>query len=380
VNDAGEIGILMVEADATPQAFKLIEAGAPQPTEDVIGQALEDVKSILREICDAQRAFVDEVGVRDAGEFKIFTDYDDTILEAVDAYAADKLREVYLSAAKKQEQLERIGDIREETVAHLKENGPADLEPDERAKQAKQAFRTVEKKIVRALITEDGRRVDGRGTRDIRPLSAEVGVLTRVHGSSIFQRGETQVMNILALGMLRDAQRIDTLDPEDEKRYMHHYNFLPYSTGETGGSCAARSVARSVTARSPSGRSCPSSPTTRTFPYAMRLVSEVLSLQRLDVDGVGVRLDPVPHGRRCPHRGSGRRHRHGPDRRGRQVHDADGHPWREDAFGDMDFKVAGTREIVTALQLDTKLSGIPARCSARRCSRPKRPGCRSSTS
>jgi polyribonucleotide nucleotidyltransferase len=359
VTDDGEVAILMIEADATEQAVDLIAAGAPQPTEEVISQAVEDVKGVLRQLCEAQQELVDGVGPRDAGEFPVFVDYEDAVFEAVESFAADRLNEVYLGAGRKQEQREEIGVIRDEAIAHLKENGPDHLDEEERAKQAKQAFRSVEKKIVRRLITEKGLRVDGRAPGDIRPLSAEVGVLNRVHGSSLFQRGETQVLNILALGMLRDAQRLDTLHPEEEKRYMHHYNMPPYSTGEAGriGSPKRREVGHGLLAER---AVLPVVPDEDDWPYAMRLVSEVVSsngstsMASVCASTLSLMDGGVPIHAAVGGIAMGLIHEGG---KYTTLTDIQG---VEDFFGDMDFKVAGTREFVTALQLDTKMTGIPS--------------------
>jgi polyribonucleotide nucleotidyltransferase len=222
--------------------------------------------------------------------------------------------------------------------------------------------RALTKKLVRQRILREKVRMDGRGLSDIRTLSAEVEVIPRVHGSALFERGETQILGVTTLNMLRMEQMVDTLNPENRKRFMHNYNFPPYSTGETGrvGSPKRREIGHGALA---SGRSCPSA-AREEFPYAIRQVSEALGLQRLDVDGLGLRSDAVAAQRRRPAARPGGRHRDGPD-----LDEVDGTTeyvaltdilGAEDAFGDMDFKVAGTKEFVTALQLDTKLDGIPA--------------------
>ncbi|MEX2503719.1 MAG: hypothetical protein WD378_02645, partial [Egicoccus sp.] len=231
VEDDGEVAILMIEAEATPDSWIKIEMGAPAPTEQVVGQAIEDVKPIIKQLCEAQQTFVDQVGVHDAGEFPLFLDHSDEVFEQVFAFAADKVESVYREAdLGKADKDAKLGEIRKDVVAHVTENGPADLDESERSKQASEAFRSTEKKVVRRLIVDEGIRVDGRGVTDLRELTAAVGVLPKTHGSALFQRGETQVLSVLALGTTREGQRLDTLDPEAEKLFMHHYNMPPYST------------------------------------------------------------------------------------------------------------------------------------------------------
>jgi polyribonucleotide nucleotidyltransferase len=217
-------------------------------------------------------------------------------------------------------------------------------------------------------VLRDEVRIDGRGLTDIRTLSAEVGILPRVHGSALFERGETQIMGITTLNMLGLEQRLDTLSPERTRRYMHNYNFPPYSTGETGrvGSPKRREVGHGALA----GRAIlPVLPTREEFPYAIRQVSEALgsngstSMGSVCASTMGLLNAGVPL--RAPVAGIAM------GLISDDIENAAGETERrfvaltdilgaEDAFGDMDFKVAGTREFITALQLDTKLDGIPA--------------------
>ena len=221
----------------------------------------------------------------------------------------------------------------------------------------------MQKKLIRQRILHDGFRIDGRGLRDIRTLSAEVEVLPRVHGSALFERGETQILGVTTLNMLRMEQQLDTLSPETRKRYMHNYNFPPYTTGETGrvGSPKRREIGHGALAER---ALMPVLPSREEFPYAIRQVSEALSsngstsmgsvcASTLSLLNAGVPL-------RAPVAGIAM---------GLVSDTVDGETryaaltdilGAEDAFGDMDFKVAGTREFVTAIQLDTKLDGIPA--------------------
>ncbi|MPZ87356.1 MAG: polyribonucleotide nucleotidyltransferase [Nitriliruptorales bacterium] len=359
--DSGEIDILMVEAEATEQAVDDIELGAVKPTEEVIAAALEEAKSHLKALCDLQLEFAERGGKRDTGEFKLFPAYNDQVFEAVERTAGGDLRAVLADASlSKNDRNLKISDLREAAIDGVFETaGEIEVNDEELERQARNAFRALEKKLIRQRVVNEGVRIDGRGPRDIRELSAEVGVLPRAHGSGLFRRGETQVLNVLTLGMTREAQRIDTIDPDTEKRYLHHYNFPPFSTGETGfmrgpkrreighGALAERAL-------------LPVVPDVDTFPYTLRLVSEVLSsngstsmasvcastLSLLDA-GVpiaapvaGIAMGLIAE-----------------DGKYTTITDILG---AEDAFGDMDFKVAGTDEFVTALQLDTKLTGIPA--------------------
>jgi polyribonucleotide nucleotidyltransferase len=223
--------------------------------------------------------------------------------------------------------------------------------------------RSVTKKVIRQRILTDGFRIDGRGLRDIRTLSAEVEVLPRVHGSALFERGETQIMGVTTLNMLRMEQQLDTLSPETRKRYMHNYNFPPYSTGETGrvGSPKRREIGHGALAER---ALMPVLPSREEFPYAIRQVSEALgsngstSMGSVCASTLSLLNAGVPL--RAPVAGIAM---------GLVSDTVDGETkyaaltdilGAEDAFGDMDFKVAGTREFVTAIQLDTKLDGIPA--------------------
>ena len=358
--EGDEVAILMIEAEATPDAVLKIEMGAPKPTEEVVGQAIEDVKPIIRQLCEAQQEFVDRAGGREVGDYPRFLDHTDEVFDLVDGVAAAKVEEVYREAELgKAEKDARLSVIRDEAVEHVVANGPEDLDESERVKQAKEAFRTVEKKVVRRLIVDDGLRVDGRGVADIRPLSAEVGVLDKTHGSALFARGETQVLSVLALGTTRDGQRLDTLDPKDEKLYMHHYNMPPYSTGEAGrvGSPKRREIGHGALAER---AVVPVLPSLEEWPYAMRVVSDIMSsngstsMGSVCASSMALMDGGVPTHAAVSGIAMGLVYENG---KYTTLTDIQG---VEDFFGDMDFKVAGPQDFITALQLDTKLSGIPA--------------------
>ena len=360
VEDDGEVAILMIEAEATPDAWIKVDMGAPAPTEQVVGEAIEAVKPLIRQLCEAQQAFVDEVGIRDAGEFPLFLDYTEEVFEQVFAAAAGPVEDVYRrSELGKAEKDDAVGQIKADAVAQVVAEGPADLDEEARAKQAAEAFRATEKKVVRRLIVDEGFRVDGRGVADLRSISAEVQVLPRTHGSALFQRGETQVMSVLSLGTTRDGQRLDTLDPSDEKLFLHHYNMPPYATGEAGrvGSPKRREIGHGALAE----RSLiPVLPDQDAWPYAMRLVSDVLSsngstsMGSVCAASMALMDGGVPT--HAPVSGIAMGLVYENDKY-TTLTDIQG---VEDFFGDMDFKVAGPKEFITALQLDTKLAGIPA--------------------
>jgi polyribonucleotide nucleotidyltransferase len=360
VEDDGEVAILMIEAEATPDSWTKIEMGAEKPTEQRIGEAIESVKPILKELCEAQQDFVDRVGVREAGEFKLFLDYSDEVFDAVYDAAGDDVREIYhRTDVAKGDRDDALSEVKEKVVAQLVEQGVGELEAEEIEKQAKNAFRSVEKKVVRRIIVDEGVRIDGRGPRDIRPLSAEVGALPMTHGSGLFQRGETQALSVLALGTTRENQRLDTLDPVEEKYYLHHYNMPPYSTGEAGrvGSPKRREIGHGLLAER---AIVPVLPDLDNWPYTMRVVTDVLSsngsTSMASVCGSTLALmdGGVPIHAPVAGIAMGLIFENG---KYTTLTDIQG---VEDFYGDMDFKVAGTSEFVTALQLDTKLAGIPA--------------------
>ncbi len=260
-----------------------------------------------------------------------------------------------MAIADKAERGDAESALRDEVLASVL----ADLGDAANEKQLKAAFRSLSKTIVRRRIVEDGVRIDGRGPTDLRPLSAEVGVLPKVHGSGLFQRGETQVLNVTTLGMKRMDQMIDGIDPTERKCYMHHYNFPPFSTGETGfmRGPKRREIGHGLLAER---ALVPVIPSIEEWPYTLRLVSEVLSsngsTSMASVCGSSLSLMDAGVPIKAPVAGiaMGLVYAEGKYTTLTDILGA------EDAFGDMDFKVAGTAEFVTALQLDTKIDGIPS--------------------
>jgi polyribonucleotide nucleotidyltransferase len=350
-----DVAIMMVEAEATDRTIELIAGGATAPTEDVVAAGLDAAKPFIKVLCDTQSELA-AAAAKPAVEFPIFLDYQDDVYEAVERLAIADVREA-MTIVSKAERENRLDDIKKVVVAE------AALEFEGREKEISAALRSVTKKVVRERVLRDKVRIDGRGITDIRTLSAEVDVLPRVHGSALFERGETQILGVTTLNMLRMEQQLDTLNPESRKRYMHNYNFPPYSTGETGrvGSPKRREIGHGALAER---ALLPVLPSKEEFPYAIRQVSEALgsngstSMGSVCASTMSLLNAGVPL--RAPVAGIAM---------GLISGEIDGATeyvaitdilGAEDAYGDMDFKVAGTKEFVTALQLDTKLDGIPA--------------------
>ncbi|MDN6302526.1 MAG: polyribonucleotide nucleotidyltransferase [Brachybacterium sp.] len=353
-----DVAIMMVEAEATDNAWTLIkEQGAISPTEAVVAEGMEASKVFIRSLCVAQQELA-TAAAKPVGEFPLFLDYQDDAYAAVEAAATERLAEV-MSIAAKGEREERTDQLVDEVTEELAGEGK---QLEGREKEVSGAFRSLTKEVVRKKVLTDGVRIDGRGLRDIRALSAEVEVLPRVHGSALFQRGETQIMGVSTLNMLKMEQQIDSLGPVTRKRYLHHYNFPPYSTGETGrvGTPKRREVGHGMLAER---ALVPVLPSREEFPYAIRQVSEALgsngstSMGSVCASTLSMLNAGVPL--RAPVAGiamglisdtvNG-------ETRYAALTDILG---AEDAFGDMDFKVAGTGEFITAIQLDTKLDGLP---------------------
>ena len=347
----GDVAIMMVEAEATREVFEVINGGGTVPTEDVVAAGLEAAKPAIAAVCKAQLE-LQAKSPKTPLEFPVFLDYDDDVLNAVTAQAENELAEA-MTIAGKQEREAAQDAIKEKTVAALS------AQFEGREKEISAAFRSLTKTLVRRRVVKDGVRIDGRGLEDIRQLAAEVEVLPRVHGSALFERGETQIMGVTTLNMLRMEQMVDTLNPETRKRYMHHYNFPPYSTGETGrvGSPKRREIGHGALAER---ALLPVLPGKDTFPYAIRQVSEALGsngstsmgsvcASTMSLLNAGVPLKAPVAGIAMGLIFEGGEYATLTDILG-----------AEDAFGDMDFKVAGTPQFVTALQLDTKLDGIPS--------------------
>ncbi len=350
-----DVAIMMVEAEATEDVVELVRGGAPAPTETVVAEGLEAAKPFIQQLCEAQSDLTGRAG-KETREFPVFLDYQDDAYAAVESAVSEKLAQA-LTIADKQERESALDAIKDEIAEQLAEQFEG------REKEISAALRAVTKKQVRQRILRDKVRIDGRGLTDIRALSAEVDVIPRAHGSALFERGETQILGVTTLNMLRMEQQLDTLNPMTRKRYMHNYNFPPFSTGETGrvGSPKRREIGHGALAER---ALVPVLPSREDFPYAIRQVSEALgsngstSMGSVCASTLSLLNAGVPL--KAPVAGIAM---------GLVSDEVDGQMQyvaltdilgAEDAYGDMDFKVAGTSEFVTALQLDTKLDGIPA--------------------
>jgi polyribonucleotide nucleotidyltransferase len=346
---------MMVEAESTEATWDLVRSGKQAPTEEVVAGGLEAAKPFIKQLCEAQ-AELSKQAAKPVQEFPVFLDYEDDVYAAVEAAATAELTPA-LAVTGKLEREAALDSVKETVL----EKVGAQFEG--REKEVGAAFRSLTKQLVRERVLREKVRMDGRGLTDIRTLSAEVGVIPRVHGSALFERGETQILGVTTLNMLTMEQKLDTLSPETTRRYLHNYNFPPYSTGETGrvGSPKRREIGHGALA----GRALmPVLPTREEFPYAIRQVSEAMgsngstSMGSVCASTLSLLQAGVPL--RAPVAGIAM---------GLISGEVDGKTeyvtltdilGAEDAFGDMDFKVAGTPEFVTALQLDTKLDGIPA--------------------
>ena len=359
-----DVAIMMVEAGAGTNVAERIADGAPAPQEATVAEGLEAAKPFIKTLCEAQNGLA-ERAAKETQEFPLFPAYGDDVFAAVEKAATKKLEKL-LTIPGKQERDDATNEYMEQVEEKLLDQFE-DLEEADASKQIRGAYNALMKQIVRQKILSEGFRIDGRGVTDIRDLSVEVDLVPRAHGSSLFERGETQILGVTTLDMLKMEQQIDSLTPVESKRYMHHYNFPPFSTGETGrvGSPKRREIGHGALAER---ALLPVIPSREDFPYAIRQVSEALGsngstsmgsvcASTLSLYNAGVPL-------KAPVAGIAMGLVSG-EVNGKEkfvaLTDILG---AEDAFGDMDFKVAGTSEYITALQLDTKLDGIPSKVLA----------------
>jgi polyribonucleotide nucleotidyltransferase len=360
-----DVAIMMVEAEATESSWNLIAQGHQKPNEAVVAEGLEAAKPFIRQLVEAQQK-VANTAAKERQDYPVFADYSDEVYRAVDQMASQELAEVYQIADKLARQ-ERDDQLKARVKQQVAEKVEAGELPETANAEVSAAYKSVTKRIMRHRVLTEGIRIDGRTPEQIRGLDAEVEVIPRVHGSALFQRGETQILGVTTLNMLKMEQQIDSLNPITSKRYMHHYNFPPYSTGETGrvGTPKRREIGHGFLAER---ALVPVLPSREEFPYAIRQVSEALGsngstsmgsvcASTLSMLNAGVPLRAavagIAMGLISDEVDGQMRYRALTDILG-----------AEDALGDMDFKVAGTKDFITAIQLDTKLDGIPAQVLA----------------
>ncbi len=357
--DDGDVAVMMVEAGGSENAFYYYADGAKKVTEDVLADGLEACKVWIKESIALQRQLVASViathGPIEPMEWTPVLDYTPEIFAAVERVGTEAMKPA-IAIAGKAERNAATDAVASDAIAQLCGD---DGEFAGQEKMVKEAVRSLMKKLMRERVLAEGVRIDGRGPKDLRSVSAEVGVLPTAHGSGLFQRGETQVLNVLTLAMPRMNQMIDSLSPNNEKRYLHHYNMPPWANGETGrvGSPKRREIGHGALA---ARAVLPVVPNQEDFAYTLRLVSEVMSSNGSTSMGsvCSSSLSLMDAG--VPTRGHvsgiamGLIHEDGKYVTLTDILGA------EDAMGDMDFKVAGTEDAITALQLDTKIDGIPA--------------------
>ena len=358
----GDVAIMMVEAGGTEVSWELYEQGAKKVTEEVIAEGLEAAKKWIGAAIDLQldlvKAVQEATGPIETIDYEPRVDYTDDVFDAVGDSVRDATADA-MAIADKADRNRRLDELLSAVTAELVGSDTAPGAFAGREGEIKQAFRSLQKQVVRSRIVNDGVRIDGRSLGDLRNVSAAVGLIPTAHGDGLFQRGETQVLSVTTLGMPRMEQMLDTIGIDDRKRYMHHYNFPPFSTGETGrvGSPKRREIGHGALAER---ALLPVVPSAQEWPYTLRVVSDVLSSNgsssMASVCGSTLSLMDAGVPLKAPVAGIAM---------GLVYHDGKYTTLTdilgaEDAFGDMDFKVAGTSDFVTALQLDTKIDGLPA--------------------
>jgi polyribonucleotide nucleotidyltransferase len=355
-NAAGDVDIAMVEAGATEHGYRNYKAGQVPSNEETITEGLEVAKKVIGELIDLQLELKAQMPASEEIEWPVAIDYSPEMFAKVEAAAKSKLEAMGV-VADKHERQNQESSIRDEVLESL------NLEEDE-IREAKKAFGKVQKNVMRSRVVAEGIRMDGRGLTDVRKITVEVDLLKEAHGSALFTRGETQVLNATTLGMLKMEQMLDTIDPYETKRYMHHYNFPPFSTGETGfmRGPKRREIGHGALAEK---ALLPVIPDIEEFPYAYRLVSEVLmsngSSSMASVCGSSLSLMDAGVPIHAPVAGIAM-----------GLIEQDGEfvtltdiLGAEDHLGDMDFKVAGSEDMITALQLDTKIESLPSEVLAK---------------
>jgi polyribonucleotide nucleotidyltransferase len=351
LNPKGEIDIVMVEAGATDNAFAKIDEGSAAPSENIVADGIDMSKEFIAKLIEAQKELVAK---RDVPEINwpIIEDYSEELKSQISETFGSDI-EAAMAITDRAERSEKQSELQEQAVEKFLD------EEDDNTKAIKLAFKSIIKNTVRDRVLSGGSRLDGRTPTDIRNISAEINLLPTVHGSSLFLRGETQVLNVTTLGMSRLEQMLDTIDTVTSKRYMHHYNFPPYSTGEAYPMRGPkrREIGHGALAEK---ALVPVIPPKVDFPYTIRVVSEAISSNgstsqaSVCASSLSLMAAGVPIREHVAGIAMGLISK---DDTYVTLTDILG---AEDALGDMDFKVAGTRNVITALQLDMKIEGLPS--------------------
>ncbi len=351
LNPKGEIDIVMVEAGATDNAFNKIDEGSTAPSENIVADGIDMSKEFISKLIEAQKELVAKRDVPEV-DWPIIEDYSEELKSQIsEAFGSDI--ETAMAITVRSERSEKQSSLEEQAIEKFLN------EDDDNTKAIKLAFKSIVKNTVRDRVLSGGARLDGRTPTDIRNISAEINLLPTVHGSSLFLRGETQVLNVTTLGMSRLEQMLDTIDTVTSKRYMHHYNFPPYSTGEAYPMRGPkrREIGHGALAEK---ALVPVIPPKVDFPYTIRVVSEAISSNgstsqaSVCASSLSLMAAGVPIREHVAGIAMGLISK---DDTYVTLTDILG---AEDALGDMDFKVAGTRNVITALQLDMKIEGLPA--------------------
>ena len=351
LNPKGEIDIVMVEAGATDNAFSKIDEGSAAPSENIVADGIDMSKEFIAKLIETQKELVAKRDIPEI-DWPIIEDYSEELKSQIsEAFGSDI--ETAMAITNRSERSEKQSALEEQAVEKFLD------EEDDNTKAIKLAFKSIVKNTVRDRVLSGGARLDGRTPTDIRNISAEINLLPTVHGSSLFLRGETQVLNVTTLGMSRLEQMLDTIDTVTSKRYMHHYNFPPYSTGEAYPMRGPkrREIGHGALAEK---ALVPVIPPKVDFPYTIRVVSEAISSNgstsqaSVCASSLSLMAAGVPIREHVAGIAMGLISK---DDTYVTLTDILG---AEDALGDMDFKVAGTRNVITALQLDMKIEGLPA--------------------
>lgn len=351
LNEKNEIDIVMVEAGAKENTFEKIDSGSVAPSEDIVADGIDLSKEYIQALINAQKELVSMNDVPSV-DWPIIEDYSDELKSKIEASCKEELNEIS-SITERSERSSRQNELQEKVVEEFLD------EEEDNSKAIKLAFKSIFKELVRDRVVSGGPRLDGRSPTDIRDISSEINLLPMVHGSSLFLRGETQVLNVTTLGMSRLEQMLDTIDTVTSKRYMHHYNFPPYSTGEAYmmRGPKRREIGHGALAEK---AMLPVIPPKADFPYTIRVVSEAISsngstsqasvcASSLSLMSAGVPIREHVSGIAM-----------GLISKNSEFVTLTDILGAEDALGDMDFKVAGTRGVITALQLDMKIEGLPS--------------------